>query len=414
MSLHPIESVICSRRWSYIIVDLGTGQIKSCHKTLDGFMPTSTDVDQLGQDLFLNNPHQLQRRAEMLGGVRHDSCRSCWEQQSNGIASFRQLFGEPHQFYLLQSLGAISADNPIISFSPSYLEVILGDACDLKCIYCSSERSTRWRSEDKAFGIATQHAPSPPPDFRTRFLIWLERFKRSLPVVVITGGEPLINPILYQLLDIISSPETVISINSNLNAPSHIFKKFLGAATSCRARVRLEASNESLADRSEYIRNGLNWSVFDANLKTSLSEQHSSLDVGVLLTLNPLAVPTLPQFIRYLNNTPTHGKALMIRINRVEYPEYLNPAILTADFASAVDLAIQELLLQQVHKIKDADINALIDLRRQLEQQSLPGLRERRKDFASFLDGNDRRRGSDFRRTFPELAGFYTTCQGMQ
>ncbi len=415
MSDARTEDIICSRRWSYVIVDLGTGQIKTCHKTLDAFAPSAADIAQFGHELFLNNPHQRRRRAEMLAGVKHRSCQSCWDQQGIGITSFRQMFGEPQRFYRLQSTGLISRDNPVISRSPEYLEIILGDACDLKCIYCSAQRSRRWRAEDMAFSLPTHGAPKPPQGFHEHFLSWLDSCNvTKVPIVVITGGEPLLSPTLYELLDRFDNAETTVSVNSNLNAPPRLFERFLAAAPRCRAKVRLEVSNEAIEARSEYIRNGLKWSTFDANLTTSLSIQNAALDVGVLLTLNALAVPSLPAFIRYLNGKLTGKKVIKVRINRVEYPAFLNPAILTPDFAASIDVAAEDLVHQHVHCIDEADLNALKDLRKQLEDQSLPDLHQRRRDFAYFIDDNDRKRGSDFKRTFPELRPFYELCLAAQ
>jgi hypothetical protein len=48
---------------------------------------------------------------------------------------------------------------------------------------------------------------------------------------------------------------------------------------------------------------------------------------------------------------------------------------------------------------------------KQLDSQGSEKLARLRRDFAAFVDEHDRRRGTDFAATFPELVEFYHMCR---
>jgi hypothetical protein len=76
-------------------------------------------------------------RKNMLSGIQDDRCRSCWNNEYQGITSLRQYGSKKFPIPINDD-----ADNLTM------LEVAFSNLCNLACVHCSSYFSTRWQTED--------------------------------------------------------------------------------------------------------------------------------------------------------------------------------------------------------------------------------------------------------------------------
>lgn len=153
-----VNNSICKYRWSYPVIDIARGQTKTCCKTPSRYM-TDKDFLSQGTDAFINSNYDQARRVEMLTGLRHKDCQSCWDTEKKGVRSMR-IGSEGFTQFMNQS--GIPGDFEEIlnhkmeklvrSDSPETLEIQLGNLCNLKCVYCSPEFSTAWEREAIQFG----------------------------------------------------------------------------------------------------------------------------------------------------------------------------------------------------------------------------------------------------------------------
>jgi hypothetical protein len=123
---------------------------------------TEQDQKEYNINLFLNTDYQLNRRIEMLKGIRHNDCGQCWQIEDQGATSLRgnssqgfidfaysrQMFGEFGTSDLAEVGEKVTIDSKILrSHKPFMLEVSLGNTCDLKCMYCNHVYSSQWATE---------------------------------------------------------------------------------------------------------------------------------------------------------------------------------------------------------------------------------------------------------------------------
>jgi hypothetical protein len=90
------------------------------------------------QDHF-NKPEFLEVRNDLENGIRHNNCKLCWVEEDSGRTSKRMRDNDKYQKYLFDN----SPYNGL-----SYLELNLGNNCNLACRTCGPTISSGWMKEE--------------------------------------------------------------------------------------------------------------------------------------------------------------------------------------------------------------------------------------------------------------------------
>ena len=401
-------------------------------------------MDKYGTEIFLNTDYQKKRRMEMLQGVKHSDCKSCWSLEEIGAKSLRgnnpygfvdyanryQMFQEFTPPTLVEIANQVTIDSKILeSNNPFMLEVSLGNTCDMKCMYCNHVYSSQWAAESLNNNtinveIYRQVQSNPNERFINLFWEWVNtKAKHSLNRIGIIGGEPLITPEFYNFLDKLievyadkEGPKTRIWVVTNLNATANYYNKFLEYVPKLLEKFILEVhiSMEALNDQAEYIRNGLDWNRFESNVN-KLFASDTDIELAFLPSITALAIPRFPKFLKWVYNlSKTYNKAVMLKQNIVTHPDVQSPFILPPEFADFLDPAIDWMQSISVGMPDVSDkfgtwssyTDFLIRLR--------DGIRYNKNDntmsklrFATWFNDFDNKRHLNFVDTFPEIANFY-------
>jgi molybdenum cofactor biosynthesis enzyme MoaA len=143
----------------------------------------------------------------MLAGQRPSSCQKCWDIEDNGGRSFRQIWN-----HILSESDTVA---------PRYLDITLGNKCNLTCRMCNEWNSHLWQIDNQRMGRATD------PEFSDSF--WFEDpraqqlIMAALPTIThinFLGGEPLIvnqqMDLLQHCIDLGRADQIELSYNSNM------------------------------------------------------------------------------------------------------------------------------------------------------------------------------------------------------
>jgi hypothetical protein len=277
------------------------------------------------------------------------------------------------------------------------------------------------------------------------FWEWWPTLYPDLHTFRITGGEPLLSKHTFRVLDyIIENPnkELELSINSNFCVPDDLFDMFLSKLKIIHRKklvkkIMIFTSCEAHGKAAEYIRYGLDYNKWLENCEKYLFEL-PGCKLGIMSTYNALSVTTYDNFlddILYLNLT--YGKPkwyekilnkvfkldigshpVMLDIPYLNNPLHLNLAILTEDFIPIIKKQILKMNKNLVtrgnnsvgfYKSEIQKLERLLSVfeNRIKENQSA----QHRKDFLAFVDEHDKRRGTNFLSTFPEMTEFYNLCK---
>ncbi len=439
------EKTICKWRWSYPVIMVDRGQIRTCDKTIN-YQLTDEDFKLYGTDAFINHPYLLERRREKLDGLRHKDCFSCIILEDKGLMSSR-TGAEPFTQWMNTQTGENKSFDEIKykkeekylrADQPELLEIALSNQCNYKCVYCSDDFSTEWERESVKFGDRSKESmhrntTTKPEAFDEYFWLWFDKIKKTLKRIIFIGGEPLVNKNFLHYLEEINRrtpkdlsihEKPIIQIISNFGIPVKKFNEFLDTVEELSKNyiVHLEVSGESFDKKTEYIRAGANWHIMVENITNTLERRFPNFRFGLQLAINNLCISSLSNLLEYAWELQNKYNVLIdYKENIVVAPDYLSPYTLGPEFEHYVDKCIE--LVETKLANPEAGIfrcTAFGENSAQRWSAYLPFMYsikkgisnndvsdQTMKDFYAFTEKIEHRRQMNFLKYFPEYSEFY-------
>jgi organic radical activating enzyme len=442
--LDAIGPGMCVSKWKEASILLESGHNHSCphpntHKT---------PLEEL-----INNPSALHNtiykksvRKQMLEGIRPNECHYCHKMEDalnkEGDYSDRVNFSmwefrnDPD---IIEKIAEAGYEDDAV---PSRLEVSFSNTCNFKCSYCCAATSSSWMKEIEKHGPfpvftntgntieSTMHEdkmPIPPDQFNPyidAFWKWWPDIYNKLKQFRVTGGEPLLSPHTFKVIDYINEFPNIdleLGINSNLGVPTKIIDRFIDKVNEITSNNKIKSfyvwtSCESYGKQAEYIRDGLVYEDWINNVRRILNEIQNS-NVRVMTTYCAMSVISYKRFLEdvYALKAEFPNRVLLDTHTYLESPIYLAVDILTKDFIPYFEEQVE--FIAEKLQINLATTHELFRARRQLQyfKYKLDNPRKDiavlRKDFAIFVDEHDKRRDTNFLETFPEMKDFYNFCK---
>ena len=315
--LDPKSSSFCGAKWYNATIWLGSGMTTSCHH------PPAHKVDaeevKFNPPALHNSSQKKQDRADMLTGVRPKGCEYCWkiEDINRDNISDRVYKSVIYSDELLQKAYETPPEEDV---NLRTLEIAFDRTCQFACSYCNPAFSTTWVKDIKKHGAYTdlisdgrnhfthEHKEASlykysetNPYVEAFFKWWESDLHETLMELRITGGEPLMSGHTWDLLDWFKDnkgkSKTRLAINSNLGFESDNIERLLEASD--HVDLDLYTSNESMDIQAEYIRDGLDWEQWTANMEL-LIRGDKLRGLHVMNTINALCLESLPEFLTWM------------------------------------------------------------------------------------------------------------------
>jgi organic radical activating enzyme len=187
--------------------------------------------------------------------------------------------------------------------TPRIVELYLTNTCDLACVYCFPDFSSRINEELKKYGtypigiVAKSQMPNREQYFAA-WLNWVDRNYQHLDQISILGGEPLLQKELWSILELVSTKQNrdlTIAINTNLNSRSDIVRRFVKVSKDLLInknikKIHINASLDCWGPQAEFIRYGLDLNQWQENFE--YLTQHKWLEISVQHTITALSIDT--------------------------------------------------------------------------------------------------------------------------
>jgi organic radical activating enzyme len=427
--LGEISPSFCMAKWQMLTLYLNNGNGHSC------FLPfhhkISRSAVKQNPSALHNTPQKKQARKEMLEGKRPEECNYCWKMEDMGQISDRAIRSEKAcNLADRETIATTPWDSDNVK--PLNLEVSFSSTCNLKCSYCSPGSSTTWYEEIVEHGgypTSTNfngHVDgSRVPYIRERdanpyvdaFWEWLPDIIAGLKVLRVTGGEPLMTPHTFKLMRSVSQqhyPGLQFSVNSNLSIPDVLFEKYLSHVQMLSGQVmaqKLYVSLDGVGAQAEYQRFGLDYERLLCNVHRVLRE--TSVSVSFMVTFNILCLGSFKEFLRLiLDLRAEYGYRVSFDTPVLRYPRHQNISLLPASYVTYFDDFVAFMHRSSADNVKggflDLDIKRMERARALMLTDFSPQERDvLLRDFYIFFKEHDRRRGTDFPATFPELMDLY-------
>jgi len=433
--LDGISDSFCGAKWYNATIWLGSGMTTSCHHP----PAHKVDIDAVKQNpaLLHNTPQKKLDRADMQAGRRPAGCEYCWKIEDMGrdAVSDRIYKSKIYEIVDLHKAAGTPADQDI---NLKTLEVSFDRTCQFACSYCNPAFSSTWAKDIRNSGPYQDlvsdgrnhftHAHDHSQLFRfgeanpyvDAFFAWWETdLHRSLEELRITGGEPLMSGYTWQLIDWFREnpgrSKTRLAINSNLGMDWDTVQRLLD---SCQGlELDIYTSNEAMGAQAEYIRDGLDWQIWNHNVQNILMANNTAVRaVHSMCTINALCLESLTEYLDHLLLLKTiYGRERVnFTLNILRFPSFQSPLVLPREIRDRHRIrlitwlevnrdnpSLQEHELNHVQRLIDYLDTVKTPHSDAFEPQKLIN------DFRRFYGQYDQRRGKDFRTTFPKLQDWY-------
>lgn len=437
----------CLAKWTQVTIHLGAGLTHSCHHPVQHKIPLS-ELKRNPSALH-NTTYKKDKRKQMLEGKRPSECNYCWkiEDSSN---SFSDRIFKSTEPWSADQFEQISKSNWREDYNPRYVEVSFSNTCNFKCAYCGPQYSSKWVEEIEKHGhYDLSYRYNSVDDLRAKnempykqsehnpyvdaFWEWWPDLFKDLHTFRITGGEPLLAKDTFKVLEYIQehsdiNPNISLAINTNLGSPDAIIDRFIEIAKdlSDNNKVReliIFTSVEAVGKQAEYTRNGLDYEKFWENVEKILTVL-PKVTINIMSTFNALSVFTYSDLIervfqakkKYSNNQRYWISAIQLDTSYLRYPSHLSVKILDKKHKDLILESAKKALyygmtefVQGSYGFSNTEIQKIKRLYDYAIHEDEFDVEKNRKDFVKFVDELDKRRDTNFVKTFPELKKFYDT-----
>jgi organic radical activating enzyme len=424
----------CAAKWYNATIWLGSGQTTSCHH------PPAHAIDL---EAIKTNPSAIHNTVEkkidrlnMQLGNRPRGCEYCWKIEDMGRDAVSDRVYKS-RIYPIEALNEAYNTPHQADVNLRTLEIAFDRTCQFACSYCNPAFSSTWvrdiqrngayeRLVSDGRGHFTHDHPSSQlyrfgetnPYVEAFFAWWETDLHKTLQELRITGGEPLMSGDTWKLLDWFKTnkgrSQTRLAINSNLGAEVDI-DRLLSSIEG--TKVDIYTSNESTGAQAEYIRDGLDYTAWLANVQRLLDSPDIRA-VHCMATINALCLTGLPDLLTQLVDLKRiYGRdRVSFTLNILRFPSFQSPLVLPDHLRRTFELNLTEWLRNHrrdplLHEHELNHLRRLIDYLDVVktphsEAFELPKLHN---DFGHFFAQYDQRRGKNFAATFPLLTDWYDT-----
>jgi organic radical activating enzyme len=439
----------CGAKWYHGCFWLWNGWTASCHHN----PPHVSNLEEVKLDpgALHNTDKKKQERAMMQQGQRPLDCQFCWvlEDQGPDELSHRTWYSQMVTEQQLQQVFEAPADQHVI---PKYVELCLDRTCNLACSYCCSDISTSWSRDIKQNGpyqgLITDErnhythtgqylygVTDPNPYSDAFFQWWDSELRHHIEILQISGGEPIMSQHFWKLLKKLKEDSVnfyTVIITTNLSYDTETLDRYLVEVKDSRKLWKIAVSNECVSNKSEYVRDGLEWNQFQNNFETLLNCKLFK-EITLLATVSAASIDGFVDFLHWVvaAKKRTHRDLVNLYISYVRWPTFQNMLILPFELRQKYSQDIENFATENSSWFSHKDLDSLLSLARYLvlteqphrgayitdeklefdKQQVSLDKDELQKDFKRFFTQYDVRRNKNFVDTFPNLKQWYESIQ---
>tara|TARA_Y100001938_G_C8100060_1_gene441029 strand:- start:7396 stop:8523 length:1128 start_codon:yes stop_codon:yes gene_type:complete len=285
-------------------------------------------------------------RKQFLNNERPEMCERCFREEDSGLRSARNAWNEQWMFEYQKT---VSPDLNI-----TYVDLRLGNLCNLKCIMCNPYASNQWVKDwelienwndpNEKIRLSKMDWPNDPSTWKNLIPIL-----NTVKMIYLTGGEPTLAVEQYKLFDICIdkglAKNITLKYNSNLtNIPRKMIEYWKHFK-----KIKMNASIDGIGKINDYIRYPSNWKNIEKQLK-SFIDMNVSLQVHTTVQIhNIMHLPEIFNYFDQYNIDPY--------LNILNHPDYLNVRVLPYE----QKLKVKKILEPYIHKPKVEGLLKYID-----------------------------------------------------
>jgi MoaA/NifB/PqqE/SkfB family radical SAM enzyme len=329
------------------------GSVKVCCRS----HPIGHIQDQSLEEIW-NNDTMCRIRKQVLSSERPPECEPCFSLEDQGVESLRQrhikgIIPEARINLYPNAIESMRADYTM-PFEIPTIEIKLNNLCNLKCRMCNPTDSTSWNDWEQVEEFYDKEKNFISENVRKLNLVkkpyldkfddtdnWWKSFEKLLPYfrrVEFAGGEPLMDPQHYRILDMlvpygkdieIKYATNLTMLGKNNRTVWEYWPKFKSVA--------VNVSIDGMGLSYEYVRGNASWAELINNIKQIQTIPNISRIVGAV-AVQVGNVLELDKMIEYFLD----DIGIVFYTNMVKYPNVLSIQVLPEELKRKAILRLEE------------------------------------------------------------------------
>lgn len=288
------------------------GTVRPCCLADDEILDNNGNKFELATANFVdiqNSNHMHQLRGQFLAGQKPQTCRKCWNEERGGRTSKRMHTLDRLKHVLPDQIWTADA-KPLM-----FLDLKLGNICNLKCRICGSWSSSQFAAEEIALVPRAEQKQTYAyqmlragawPRENPQFWNQIDSVIDQIRYIEFTGGEPFMIAehfaMLQGMVDRGIAPQVEIHYNTNgTHFPEQAVEIWQHFKT-----VEIAISIDDIGERFEYQRTNAVWSEVEENVARFhlLRDQHSNIQIQCCSTVNIFNIRYIDGLARWIASQP--------------------------------------------------------------------------------------------------------------
>ena len=354
-----LPQTICMLPWISIETS-PIGTARPCCLAIDEITKPDGSKYQLRQhtlEEIYHSDYMATLRKDLLAGNKPATCQRCWDEEAAGRTSKRiNSRVRLKDYYDNVDWNNLNPDQLW------FIDLKLGNICNLKCRICGSWSSSKWVNEEidyvKDLVDRKQHLaykflqdgawPRESVDF------W-DNLKTLLPNIKyfeFTGGEPFLIEQHFELLRYAVETGDSKHIEVHYNTNGTVFPEQAALWNEFK-NVEIAFSIDNVGTRFEYERYGADWVEVQANIDKFSKMRTSKISTQLCTTMNIQNVYYLPELCDWIHTQMFDH----VYFNMLHDPQHMNIGRMTP---AAQQLVIDRLTSHEFHPVYRAEILRII------------------------------------------------------
>ena len=285
------------------------GTVRPCCLADDEILDNAGNKFELSTANFAdiqNSNHMRSLREQFLAGQKPQTCRKCWNEERGGRTSKRMHTLDRLKHSIEDTKWTADA-KPLM-----FLDLKLGNICNLKCRICGSWSSSQFateeinqlpREEQKLSHAYQMLRAGAWPRENTQFWQQIDGVLTDIRYIEFTGGEPFMIDEHFDMLQGIIDRGIAHQVEIHYNTNGTQYPARGEAIWRHFKTVEIAFSIDDIGERFEYQRSNANWQEVCANLDRfrDLKECHKNIVLQICTTVNVFNVRYLDQVAQWID-----------------------------------------------------------------------------------------------------------------
>lgn len=255
-------------------------------------------------DTIQNSHYMRKLRQHFIDGDQPDTCKKCWREERSGRTSKRM-----HTLDRLKHMIPIQ-DWTIDAKPLMFLDLKLGNICNLKCRICGSWSSSTFAAEEIKFASNKKESfhyqmlkQGAWPRENETFWNEIEKVSSQLQYIEFTGGEPFMIQEHFDMLQGLVTRGIAKNIEIHYNTNGTQWPEEAQEIWRHFKTIEIAFSIDDIGARFEYQRSNAIWTEVCENIKKfrELRVRYANIQLQVCSTVNVFNIYYIEELANWIN-----------------------------------------------------------------------------------------------------------------